>query len=746
MSAYEYEPREHHPVSTRRFHAGTLLDVLTEGNTAKVFFKNNTDPAAVEFDENVTEELRFTLGNAPVVFLKDVQAGRPLMVSVAGEKQVVKPRPVQTEAFRNMNVLFAEVNGQPPKAVMMWLQYYVDHHGLEGALLLFRGKSGQLIKEVMRRSKRIKALQRLICLEFDTPLGALDLPPATHPFNCPAAPGKNRMDLPVPDPETSPLAAMQIWEYARHAYLDKAAAVANLDISDYVPPLSGSSLFQEAKTCKGDFLPLAGTLCYPWRTRDQGVPRLADHICRQFDQTSVLPRWCAVPDRIAPHAHWRVRSIPKAQPGITAPLGFYRAMAIRHPGVETGKLAPKSSLIVDDALQALSENLLDYKPVLPPEVKPPKKIRDGSVTLVTCMKNEGPFLLEWLAYHRVIGVTDFFVYTNDCNDGTDTFFDLLQEKGYLQHRENPFREMGLKPQHAAMFAAMKEDAVQTSDWLTHIDVDEFITIKVGDGTLKSLFEALPDMNMISMTWRLFGNGDRDDFKDELTTEAYTMCAPEFCPRPHQAWGFKTLYRNLGIFRKMGVHRPKGLNAQLHDQINWVNGSGKPMPQKDYRNAWRSTTSTWGYDMVSLNHYAVRNCESFLVKRDRGRVNHVERDQGLAYWFRMNNNADEDHSIHRMLPALRKELARLKSDPEIAAAHEYCVRKHREKIDELRSKPANEAFYAELNSPRQQRLSRLHKHFGMNVFLAGPTCVPDEVVERDLPDDFFFTVEKTETQH
>lgn len=42
----------------------------------------------------------------------------------------------------------------------------------------------------------------------------------------------------------------------------------------------------------------------------------------------------------------------------------------------------------------------------------------------------------------------------------------------------------------------------------------------------------------------------------------------------------------------------------------------------FRNGWRSTIETYGYDLVQLNHYAVRSAESFLVKRDRGRVNHV----------------------------------------------------------------------------------------------------------------------------
>lgn len=746
MADGSWKPREHHQVRSFHFSHGTLLDALRVGDENWLFFTRDTDLDSISIADNSTELQRFTIGHAPVVAVRADHDNRSISVVVAGEKKRIETRASQTGAFKQMNVLFAEVNGQAPETVIEWLKFYTQHHQLEGALLLFRSNASDQIDNVLSLSQAVHGLKRLVCLEFSVPLGEEGLPPATHPFNCFSAPGKDRMELPASDPVTSPLAAMHIYEYARRAYLEDAAAVANLDISDFVLPLENSTLFREAQHREGDYLPLEGIPCFPWRSRNVELPLFCDHVCRQFDQPRVVPRWCVIPERISPSARWRVRGIPRANPGKSPPLRFFRAMAIRHPNVETGKIAPKSSLIVDDELYAFATQTQGYAPILPPPVERPTDVREGSVTVVTTMKNEGPFLLEWLAYHRVIGVTDFLVYTNDCDDGTDTFFDLLQRKGYLQHRENPYRGSGQKPQHAALFAAMQEEVVKTSDWLVCIDVDEFITIKAGDGTLKSLFNTVPDANMISMTWRLFGNGHRDTFEDELTTELYTNCAPEFCPRPHQAWGFKTLYRNNGIFKKMGVHRPKGLNAQLVDQVNWINGSGDPMPQSDYRNAWRSSKHTYGYDLVSLNHYAVRNSESFLVKRDRGRVNHVDRDQGLAYWFRMNNNADEDRSIHQMLPALKAELERLKSDPEIAAAHAYSVRKHREKIDQLLTSPKNKTFFDEISGDRMRRLSKMHRHFGMNVFLAGPECVPDEIVDADLPDDFFFTVERTETKH
>ena len=45
------------------------------------------------------------------------------------------------------------------------------------------------------------------------------------------------------------------------------------------------------------------------------------------------------------------------------------------------------------------------------------------------VRNEGPYLLEWIAWHQVLGVTDFLVYSNDCDDGSDLLLNRLAEHG-----------------------------------------------------------------------------------------------------------------------------------------------------------------------------------------------------------------------------------------------------------------------------------------------------------------------------
>ena len=51
--------------------------------------------------------------------------------------------------------------------------------------------------------------------------------------------------------------------------------------------------------------------------------------------------------------------------------------------------------------------------------------------VISTMKDEAPYVTEWLAFHRAIGFTDFLIYTNDCGDGTDLLLDRLQHLGLV---------------------------------------------------------------------------------------------------------------------------------------------------------------------------------------------------------------------------------------------------------------------------------------------------------------------------
>ncbi len=721
----------------------TLIAALQSPQGAHLFHGLASDFSDLEFgvSDEALQTLNFSGAFEHIISGAD---GAVLTANLGGQAISIPLQPAQTDLFEDKNCLLGIRNHETAQNVADWLAFHARHQGAQAALILDRANDRGFYKR-LKKAAQDCGLDTVVVLNMTAALGQVDLPDEGHPFCCPTAPGKDRMEIPKPDPQRSPLGVQSVFEIMRIAFLNTARSVLSLDVSDLLPETSGR-VFDLAQTSDIGVVPLHGELVFPWRVRSGQECTFADHIYGQFDSGQRARRWCVAPAKTR-DCFWRYVRIAGPDTRDMPHLPFFRFMGLRHPGQTVSKIVPKSSLAPHPEVRSLMQSESDHKPVEMPKKKLPKFDQGQNKTaIVTTMKNEGPFILEWIAYHRVIGVEGFLVYTNDCNDGTDTFLELLQDKGIVQHRDNPFKGTDLKPQHAALQAAESEDTITQADWVICMDVDEYINIKVGDGHLDDLYKAIGDANMISCTWRLFGNADVHEFDDDPIIGQFDRCAEEFTRKPHQAWGFKTLFRNVGIFKKLGVHRPKGLNPQLWEQINWVNGSGKAMPPTDYRNAWRSTADTYGYDLVSLNHYAVRSAESFLVKRDRGRVNHVDRDQGLAYWFRMNNNSVEETTIQRMIPAVRAEMDRLLSDPDIAKAHAGCVDAHRQKIEELKATERFSKFYDDLCSDRLQRMSRMHQYFGAKVFLGGPEVVPDEVVFQDHDDDFFFTVDDVETTH
>ncbi len=284
-------------------------------------------------------------------------------------------------------------------------------------------------------------------------------------------------------------------------------------------------------------------------------------------------------------------------------------------------------------------------------------------TLVLTVKNEGAFLVEWLAHHRACGFTDVLAFSNDCTDGTDAMLDRLAQMGWVTHIRNdgPHDE---GPQWAALKAADKHPRVREADWVLFCDIDEFVNIHPGSRRLPDLLGALPNADAITLTWRMFGNAGVVAFLDRPVTQTFTMAAPVTLGWPWRAQMFKTLFRPQH-FRKLGVHRPKGPIAE--PAARWFDGSGREVALgqrlfSDFRQD--------NYALVQLNHYALGSAESYLVKCDRGRANREASAFDMGYWVERNLCEVEDRSIAALNSAgLRAELI---ADGPLFALHQAAV--------------------------------------------------------------------------
>lgn len=302
------------------------------------------------------------------------------------------------------------------------------------------------------------------------------------------------------------------------------------------------------------------------------------------------------------------------------------------------------------------------------------------ITLVTAMRDEGPHLLEWVAHHRAIGVTDFLIYTNACSDGTEALARALAPAGVHQIDNAP--PQGKSLQWNALHSAWDHPKRKSADWLLCLDCDEFINLRAPLVQLPDLISALaPRVDAIALPWRLFGHNGQLRMKDALTTETFTRAAPENCAYPVTASQFKTLFRRHGPFRQIGVHRPR---LKKEAQAVWVNGSGQRLPEVFGRAEHRINLYGLpsGTDLVQVNHYSLRSAEAFLLKMQRGLPNRQSKPLDLTYWVERNFNTVEDTSIARMRPGTEAELARLRALPGVVELHEAAVAQHRARLDTL----------------------------------------------------------------
>jgi len=285
------------------------------------------------------------------------------------------------------------------------------------------------------------------------------------------------------------------------------------------------------------------------------------------------------------------------------------------------------------------------------------------------VKNEGAFLIEWLAHHRACGFSDFLVYSNDCSDGTDLMLDRLAAMGWLTHVRNsgPHDE---GPQWAMLKSADKHPMVKRADWLLFSDIDEFVNIHTGNRTLPALLAARPEATAFALTWRMFGNAGVIEISDQPICETFTHAAPASFAWPWRAQLFKTLFRNDGSYRKLGVHRPRSPDPAKIGAMRWFDGSGRELPASYHTGRIISDYGQDNYGLVQLNHYALGSMQNYLVKADRGRANREASGFDMSYWVERNFSEVEDRSILRLNSAdLRAEL---QADPVLAPLHAQAL--------------------------------------------------------------------------
>ena len=300
---------------------------------------------------------------------------------------------------------------------------------------------------------------------------------------------------------------------------------------------------------------------------------------------------------------------------------------------------------------------------------------------MSALRDEGPYLLEWVAHHQAIGVTDFLLFSNDCSDGTDAMLDALAPAGVVHLRNEP--PNGKSVQWNALKLAWRHDLRRQADWILGVDCDEFVNLRAPLTTLGGLIGQVAEADAVVLPWRLFGHDGARRLTDEWTTRRFARAAPEGCDYPVGGRQFKTLFRRKGPFAQIGVHRPRARKDRAA-QVRWVDGSGGALPDWFIQNEQRITLAglSEASSLVQLNHYSLRSAQGFLLKRQRGLPNRQGKAIDLMYWVERNFNTVEDRSIAHLADGTAAALKALMALPGVADLHAAAHAWHHRRFEEL----------------------------------------------------------------
>ncbi len=198
------------------------------------------------------------------------------------------------------------------------------------------------------------------------------------------------------------------------------------------------------------------------------------------------------------------------------------------------------------------------------------------LAVVAIMKNEGPYLKEWIEFHKLVGVQKFYLYDNESNDDSRKILEPYIKEGLVDYTFFP----GQKMQLPAYNDCIKKHKNETK-WLAVIDLDEYIVPVKDDSILPLLNEQKDNVAQIIIPWVIFGSNGHETTPKGLVLESYTK-------RAKHSWLYKSIINPRLVFN-MGCHEHS------------VAGRTKSMP----------------ISKIRVHHYHCKSWEEYKLKAMRG---------------------------------------------------------------------------------------------------------------------------------
>lgn len=228
---------------------------------------------------------------------------------------------------------------------------------------------------------------------------------------------------------------------------------------------------------------------------------------------------------------------------------------------------------------------------------------DKKFYLSACLiaKNEGRYLLEWIAFHKAVGFDHFYIYDNDSSDDTRSILTALQERGWCTYTQWPRSAFQDNPQVNA-YRHMVSQYHQETSWVAIIDADEFVVPITSSRVDEVLRKRFSHAASVLCNWRVFGSSGQNEDNGKFCIERFRRSSEN---NYHSNNHVKAICRpDLVETAFVHNHYMKAGPIVLSD------GS-------DMSPARNQLTASPVYGHLQINHYFCKSFAEFLRKRNKG---------------------------------------------------------------------------------------------------------------------------------
>ena len=217
---------------------------------------------------------------------------------------------------------------------------------------------------------------------------------------------------------------------------------------------------------------------------------------------------------------------------------------------------------------------------------------ENEIAIGAIMKDEGPYLKEWLDFHILVGVTKFYLYDNGSTDNTTEILKPYIKSGIVEYTFWPGKAM----QRPAYHDIINKHSFDTR-WLALIDLDEFLVPVVHDTIPEFLHSIKRNFSQLVVTWVIYGSSGHIHKPDGLVME-------NFKHRAKKTWGVKSIVnpRMLVEYRTLHVNFIAGWTIDNNGKrLGYINQTYAPPP----------------YNLLRLNHYYTKSYDEYIARLNRG---------------------------------------------------------------------------------------------------------------------------------